>query len=113
VEPRTPRPSEASAAKSLPAREPWGCFVREAKKQFPDGFSTPSIEDVRQRLRMNQQRCSHVVIILLIGCALKCAAQLPGYNSHPEFDPTIQGVSLIQLIANPQAFPVKENALIY
>jgi hypothetical protein len=54
------------------------------------------------------RRCSHVVIMLLMGFVLKCAAQLPGYNSHPEFDPTIQGVSLIQLIANPQAFDGKK-----
>jgi len=44
-----------------------------------------------------------VVLLLALACS-KATPQKSGYNPKPGYDATVQDVSILQLIANPQAY---------
>lgn len=61
---------------------------------------------------MPQSAIKLLLILTLAGSSLSSTAQIQGYWPHPVFDSSYQDVSLIQLIANPQAYDGKRVRLI-
>jgi hypothetical protein len=53
-----------------------------------------------------------IVVIFLLVFFGEIAGQIPGYNSKPGYDATVRDVSILKLIANPQAYDGKRVRLI-
>lgn len=49
----------------------------------------------------------NIVVLFLLVFSGQIAGQMPGYNAKPGYDATVQDVSVLQLIANPQPFDGK------
>jgi hypothetical protein len=49
----------------------------------------------------------NLVVFFLVVLSGEVAGQMPGYNSKPGYDATVQDVSILQLIANPQPYDGK------
>jgi len=47
------------------------------------------------------------LVLFLFALSGVTAGQMPGYNSKPGYDATVQDVSVLQLIANPQPYDGK------
>ncbi|MGI8769974.1 MAG: hypothetical protein ACR2JE_00910 [Acidobacteriaceae bacterium] len=55
---------------------------------------------------------SVVVLLMLALPGVRATAQMSGYDSNPRFDTRAKNVSILQLIANPQAYDGKRVRLI-
>jgi hypothetical protein len=49
----------------------------------------------------------NIVALILLVLSGEIAGQMPGYNTKPGYDATVQDVSVLQLIANPQPYDGK------